>query len=122
MADRIITPTATAAVSFGLTALLAGWLGQVGAEVMIVFIAAIAGGMVSLSKKRLDFWGSIRFISFGVIVAASLSWAISSAIVSKYPELASPYLPTIVSFLLGAFWDKLPLLFDIVVSKLKKEQ
>lgn len=121
MADPVITPTATAAVSFGLTALLAGWIGQVGAEVMIVFIAAIAGGMVSLSKKKLTFWESIRFISLGVIVAATLSWAISSAIVSVYPQFSSPYLPTIVSFIIGTFVDKIPLLFDIVISKLKKE-
>lgn len=121
MADPIVTPTATVVVSFGLTTLLAGWIGQVGADVMIVFIAAIAGGMVALTKKKLTFWESVGFLLLGVLVSAVLAWAISSAIVSKYPELASPYLPTIVSFLIGAFVDKIPLVFEIVINKLRKE-
>lgn len=122
MADPVITPTATAAaVSFGLTALLTGWIGQVGAEVMIVIIAAIAGGMVSLSSRKTSFWESLRFISMGVFVAAALAWAISSAIVSKYPEFASPYLPTMVAFVIGAIVDKFPLLFSIIIDKIFKK-
>ena len=93
--------TTTAALSFGLTALLAGWIGQIEAEVMIVILSAIAGSMVALSSKRKSFMESLRFIFLGVIVSTALAWAISSIIINNYPSMASPYLPTIVSFILG---------------------
>ena len=51
MAEPVST-TATVAVSFGLTALLTGWVGEVGAEVMMVILSAIAGSITSLSSKK----------------------------------------------------------------------
>lgn len=113
--------TTTAAISFGLTALLAGWVGQIEAEVMIVVLSAIAGSMVALSSKKKSFIESLKFIFLGVIVSTVLAWAISSMIINHYPAMASPYLPTMVSFILGFIVDKIPTILDLVVDKIVKK-
>lgn len=118
MSIEPISGTATAAVSFGLTTLLAGWLGQVGADVMMVVLSAIAGSMMALTEKKKTFLESLKFIFLGVLVAAVLAWAISSMIASQYPSLSSPYLPTIVAFILGFTVDKFPSLLDLFLQKI----
>ena len=117
MAEPVST-TVTAVASFGLTALLAGWLGEIGADVMMVILSAIAGSIMALSSKRKTFFQSVTFIFLGVLTAGVLSWAISSAIVGQYPDLASPYLPTIVAFLLGFCVDKIPVIVDSTMNKI----
>ena len=118
MSIEPISGTATAAVSFGLTTLLAGWFGQVGAEVMMVVLSAIAGSMMALTEKKKTFFESLQFIFLGVIVAGSLAWAISSILVNHYPSLSSPYLPTIVAFILGFIVDKFPIVLNNLLQKL----
>ena len=118
MSIEPISGTATAAVSFGLTTLLAGWFGQVGAEVMMVVLSAIAGSMMALTEKKKTFFESLQFIFLGVIVAGSLAWAISSMLVNQYPTLSSPYLPTIVAFILGFIVDKFPIILNNLLQKI----
>ena len=116
MAEPITTATA-AAVSFGLSALLAGWIGQIEAEVMMVVLSAIAGSMVALSSKKKTFFESLKFIFLGVLVATLFAWAISYNIANQYPYFASPYLPTIVAFVLAAIVDKLPIFISAFLEK-----
>ena len=116
MAEPVST-TATVAVSFGLTALLTGWVGEVGAEVMMVVLSAIAGSMVALSSKKKTFFKSLKFIFLGVLVATLFAWAISYNIANQYPYFASPYLPTIVAFILAAIVDKLPIFISAFLEK-----
>ena len=118
MSIEPVSGAATAAVSFGLTTLLAGWLGQVGAEVMMVILSAIAGSMMALTEKKKTFFESLKFIFLGVLVAGVLAWAISSMITNMYPTLSSPYLPTIVAFVLGFIVDKFPILLDSILQKI----
>ena len=118
MSIEPVSGAATAAVSFGLTTLLAGWLGQVGAEVMMVILSASAGSMMALTEKKKTFFESLKFIFLGVLVAGVLAWAISSMITNMYPTLSSPYLPTIVAFVLGFIVDKFPILLDSILQKI----
>jgi hypothetical protein len=74
MAEPVST-TVSAAVSFGLAALLAGWMGEVAAEVMMVVLSAIAGSIMALSSKKKTFFESFKFIFLGVLVATVLAWA-----------------------------------------------
>ena len=117
MAEPVST-TATVAVSFGLTALLTGWVGEVGAEVMMVILSAIAGSITSLSSKKKTLVESFKFVFLGVLLATVLAWAISSMLTNQYPTLASPYLPTIVAFMLGFTVDKFPIIMEKVSEKI----
>lgn len=116
MAEPVST-TVSAAVSFGLTALLAGWMGEVAAEVMMVVLSAIAGSIMALSSKKKTFFESFKFIFLGVLVATVLAWAISSMLTNQYPSVASPYLPTIVAFVLGFTVDKFPIMLNTIIEK-----
>lgn len=118
MSIEPVSGTATAVVSFGITTLLAGWLGQVGAEVMMVILSAITGSMMALTEKNKTFFESLKFIFLGVLVAGVLSWAISSMLVNHYPSLSSPYLPTIVAFVLGFIVDKFPIMLGTALQKI----
>ena len=118
MSIEPVSATSTAAVSFGLTTLLAGWIGQVEAEVMIVILSAIAGSMMALSQKKLSFFESIKFILLGVLLAGVLAWGISSLLVSQYPSLSSPYLPTMVAFILGFIVKKKKKMLDSISQRI----
>lgn len=118
MAEPVSTTTATVAVSFGLTALLTGWIGEVGAEVMMVVLSAIAGSITSLSSKKKTLIESFKFVFLGVLVATVLAWAISSMLVNQYPSFASPYLPTVVAFMLGFTVDKFPIILEKISEKI----
>lgn len=93
---------ATAATSMGLAALLAGAFGQVAADVMMVFLAAIAGTVIALSGgKSASPMQSLRFLFGATATALTLSWAIASLVSGLHPALGSAYTPTIISFLIG---------------------
>ena len=117
MAEPITTTTVTVTMSIGLTALLAGWIGQLEAEVMMVVLSAICGSMMALSAKKKTFWESLRFMFLGVFVSTILAWSISFGIVNNYLNLASPFLPTIVALLFGFAVDKFPILLNKITEK-----
>ncbi len=96
------TPAATAAASVGLAALLAGAFGQVAADVMMVFLASIAGTVIALSgADSTSALQAVRFFFSAICTALTLSWAIASVVSGMHPSLASAYTPTIIAFVIG---------------------
>jgi hypothetical protein len=120
MAEPITTTAAsTAAVQVGLAALLAGALGQVGADVMMVALAALAGCFISLSndyspKKILP---ALFFIIKGICISLVLAWAVSSVAAHIIPALDTPYAPAIVAFCIGFLGDGLSNAINKVLRK-----
>lgn len=97
------TPAASAAATVGLAALLAGAFGQVAADVMMVFLASIAGTVIALSGgKSTTALQAVRFFFGATCTALTLSWAIASLVSGLHPALASAYTPTIVAFVIGS--------------------
>ena len=102
--------------------LLVGALGPVGAEVMIVVMAAIAGSTIALAGDNTkSFWQAIRFMLMGILVALILSWALSGLLISYIPALASPYTPSIIALLIGYGSDRLPNIFNSVIGRVTKK-
>ena len=119
MTEPISTTTAAAAAQVGLAALLVGALGQVGADVMMVVLSAVAGCFIALSsdKPAKQVWPATFFIVKGVLLALVLAWAISSMAIAFIPALDTPYAPAIVAFVIGFSVDRLP---GMVTELLKK--
>lgn len=102
MIEPTTSATATAAISVGLAALLAGAVGDVAADVMMVFLAAIAGTVISISGSRsTSLIESVKFLFIATATSLTLSWAVAAIISGVHPALASAYTPTIISFLIG---------------------
>lgn len=111
-----------AAGAVGLTALLVGALGPVGADVMIVVIAAIAGSTVSLAgDKSRTFWQVVKFMTIGVLVALVLSWALTGLLTSYIPSLAGPYAPSVIAMAIGFIADRLPTIFNGIANKFTRK-
>lgn len=110
MAEPISTTT-VGATSIGITALLIGWIGPVGADVMMVVMSAMAGCVVAMSgvNSRTPIQ-AIKFISAGVLLSLVLAWASAELISQKVPEFSGPYAPSIVAFIIGAAFEYLPLI------------
>lgn len=116
MAEPIST-TAGAAGSIGLLALLIGWFGPVGADVMMVVMSAMAGCVVALSGINNRTWlGATKFIGAGVLLALVVSWMLASVITGFYPAAQGPYLPSMVAFAIGAALDRIPKLRGRLMS------
>lgn len=111
--------TAAAATHIGLAALLVGWLGEVGADVMLVGLSALAGCFIAMSSAKQDrTWGeSIFFIIRGVLVPLVMAWAVSSVAVGVIPALDTPYAPAVVAFVLGFLSDKLNKVLNALLKK-----
>jgi hypothetical protein len=118
MAEPLST-SAAAATKVGLAALLVGAFGEVGADVMMVVLSAIAGCFVALSsdKPPKKVLAATFFILKGVLLALVLAWAISAVAASFITALETPYTPAIVAFVIGFSGDRLP---GIVNDLLKK--
>jgi|APGre2960657373_1045057.scaffolds.fasta_scaffold18161_3 hypothetical protein len=83
--------------SAGLTALLIGWLGPLGADVMMVVLSALAGCFIALTSiNGLSTKKAIMFLCFSVLLSLVLSWAVTSFI-----GLSSPYAASMVALLIG---------------------
>jgi hypothetical protein len=103
------TAASTAAVQVGLAALLVGALGEVGADVMMVALAALAGCFISLSNDHppKQILPALFFIAKGICISLVLAWAVSSVAAHIIPALATPYAPAIVAFCIGFLGDGL---------------
>lgn len=101
--------TTTSVISVGLTTLFIGWFGSAGAEVMMLILAAIAGCSIGLSGQNKNYVESILFIIRGILLSVVLAKALSFTIVTWYPSVDSPFLPTIIAFLLGFSVDSIPM-------------
>ena len=71
-----VTTTAGASISVGLSAFLIGWLGQVGADVMMIILSAIAGCSIALTGQTKRYSESLIFILKGVLLALVLAVSI----------------------------------------------
>lgn len=115
MPEPVITTTGaigTASVStfsVGLTTLFIGWFGSAGAEVMMLILSAIAGCSIGLSGQNKNYVESILFIIRGILLSVVLAKALSFTIVTWYPSVDSPFLPTVIAFLLGFSVDSIPM-------------
>lgn len=116
-----VTTTAGASISVGLSAFLIGWLGQVGADVMMIILSAIAGCSIALTGQTKRYSESLIFILKGVLLALVLAWSSSELLVTQIPSIKSPYLPSVVAFVLGFCVDKLSFVLNrLIDSKIKK--
>lgn len=122
MIEPTTSATATAAVSVGLAALLAGAVGDVAADVMMVFLAAIAGTVISISGGRsTNLIESIKFLFIATTTSLTLSWAIAAIISGLHPVLASAYTPTIISFLIGTQSMRLGVIASKVTGRIESK-
>lgn len=115
MPEPVITTTgaigtaSASTVSVGLTTLFIGWFGSAGAEVMMLILSAIAGCSIGLSGQNKNYVESILFIVRGILLSVVLAKALSFTIVTWYPSVDSPFLPTVIAFLLGFSVDSIPM-------------
>lgn len=112
----IATTTSSVTVSVGLTAILIGWLGAVGADVMMVILSAIAGSSIALTGQMKSFKESIFFVFKGVFLALILSWSASALLVVYLPSLSSPYLPSLIALSLGFLADRLSYMLNRLIN------
>ena len=101
--------TTTSVISVGLTTLFIGWFGSAGAEVMMLILSAIAGCSIGLSGQNKNYIESILFIIRGILLSVVLAKALSFTIITWYPSVDSPFLPTVIAFLLGFSVDNIPM-------------
>lgn len=120
MAEPVTTTAAsTAALQVGLAALLVGALGEVGADVMMVALAALAGCFISLSNDQppKQILPALFFIFKGICISLVLAWAVSAVAVQLIPSLNTPYAPAIVAFCIGFLGDSLGAAINKVLVK-----
>lgn len=118
MAEPITTGVTAGAVSMGLATLLVGLVGQVGADIMMVVLASIAGCVIALTGQNKSYKDSILYIIKGILISVVLAWAISGAIVGYFPSINTPHLPSIIAFVLGFSVDKLKGIVEVLLSKI----
>lgn len=119
MAEPISTgATAYAATSTGLAALMVGLIGQVGTDVMMVVLAAIAGCSIALTGQNKNYKDSMFYIIKGILLSIVLAWSVSSAITSYEPQLGTPHLPSTVAFIIGCSVDKIKSIIEQIINKL----
>lgn len=115
MPEPVITTTgaigtaSASTFSVGLVTLFIGWFGSAGAEVMMLILSAIAGCSIGLSGQNKNYVESILFIIRGILLSVVLAKALSFTIVTWYPSVDSPFLPTVIAFLLGFSVDSIPM-------------
>jgi phosphatidylserine synthase len=103
MSDPIATPSvAAASISTGFLALLIGQLGQVGADVMMVVLASLAGCFLAVSgiQEKSIYKISMRIL-LSLLLALIFSWALTSILSTVMPFLNSPYTASMVSLMIG---------------------
>lgn len=132
MPEPVITTTgaigtaSASTFSVGLVTLFVGWFGSAGAEVMMLILSAIAGCSIGLSGQNKNYVESILFIVRGILLSVVLAKALSFTIVTWYPSVDSPFLPTVIAFLLGFSVDSIPMYIRgtlaFLVQKIKGER
>lgn len=105
--------------SAGLTALLIGWIGPLGADVMMVVLSALAGCFIALTSiNGLSTKKAIMFLCFSVLLSLVLSWAVTS-----FMGLSSPYAASMVALLIGygTGTNRLNSLFSGIFNRVEKD-
>lgn len=117
-------PTTTAAggyasTSAGFMALMIGYLGHVGADVMMVILAALSGCVISLSgETKTSALAAIKFLIISVTVSLILAWVLADVLVGYIPAANGPYTPSMIAMLIGFLANRLPDILNVVVNKL----
>ena len=117
-------PTTTAAggyasTSAGFMALMIGYLGNVGADVMLVILAALSGCVISLSgETKTSTWEAIKFLLISITVSLILAWVLADVLVNYFPAANSPYTPSMIAMLIGFLANRLPQILNAIVNKL----
>lgn len=108
-----------ASTSAGFMALMIGYLGSVGADVMMVILAALSGCVISLSgETKTSAWAAVRFLVISVTVSLVLAWVLADALVSYVPAANSPYAPSMIAMLIGFLANRLPQILNAIVGKI----
>lgn len=117
-------PTTTAAggyasTSAGFMALMIGYLGNVGADVMMVILAALSGCVISLSGEgKTSALSAIKFLIISVTVSLILAWVLADVLVGYIPSTNSPYTPSMMALLIGFLANRLPQILSAIVNKI----
>jgi hypothetical protein len=112
----------TAAVSMGLIALLTGWLGQIGADVMLVILASIAGTSIALlNAPNHDSKKAVTMLVVGIIVSFSFAWFIASLLSDSVPVSSQVYLPSTIAFVLSFGSNRISEILNLVIDKLTEK-
>ena len=121
-------PTTTTAAggyassSAGFMALMIGYLGNVGADVMLVILAALSGCVISLSgETKTSAWEAIKFLLISVVVSLILAWVLADVLVGYWPAANTPYAPSMIAMLIGFLANRLPQILNTVVSQLSSK-
>lgn len=118
MAEPITTGATAGAASMGLATLLVGLLGQVGADIMMVILASIAGCSIALTGQNKSYKASIFYIIKGILISVVLAWSLSALLVQYFQNLNTPHLPSIIAFILGFSVDKIKEIAENIINKL----
>jgi hypothetical protein len=119
-----VDPTTTAAggyasTSAGFMALMIGYLGHVGADVMMVILAALSGCVISLSGEiKTSALAAIKFLVISVTVSLILAWVLADVLVGYIPTANSPYTPSMIALLIGFLANRLPQILSAIVNKI----
>lgn len=108
--------------SVGFMALLIGFFGQVGADVMMVVLASFIGCVISLSSSNKNtVFDALKYITIGVVTSLILAWALKGLIISWVPALDSPYLPSLIAMMIGFSSNRLPQIFEATTNKFESK-
>ena len=116
------TSTASAGVihsasSVGFMALMIGFFGEVGADVIMVILASSVGCIIALSGSNTNsFLSVLKYMVISVVVSLLISWALTGLLVSYLPGLNSQYTPSLIAMFIGFTSDRLPSIFNKIVS------
>jgi hypothetical protein len=115
-------PTTTAAgaasTSVGFMALMVGYFGAVGADVMMVILAALSGCVISLSnEEKTSVLNTLKFLLLSVSVSLVMAWMLSDLIADRIPALKTPYTPSIIAMFIGFSANHLPSILKTVLKK-----
>jgi hypothetical protein len=113
--------TSSAAATTGLMALLIGWLGPVGGDVMMVFLSSICGCFIAISGLRTTFLQALGLLGLGSFMSLLTSWAIASFAASQMPALSGPYLPSMIAILIGFSSNRLPKILKALTERVENK-
>jgi hypothetical protein len=122
MAEPVTTAATGVAVSVGIMALLIGWVGEVGADVMMVTLASISGTLVALSGITNPCWKSWAAMLFvGILLSLVLAWSLAGLVTSYVPALSGDYLPSIIALLISFGSNRIPKILNAALDKAEEK-
>lgn len=113
-----VSSTATAGAAVGIMALLVGWLGNAGADVMMVILGALSGCFIALSgAPPQSIPEALRFLTASVLVSMVCAWSIAGVVANFAPMWQGPYLPSLIGFGIGFASKRMYRVLDLLLDK-----